>query len=96
MTMKRNLSWQAQWFWLPPACLRETAATAINDLTIHAGPGTQYPTVGAATRGSETILDGCVAGSQWCRVDVNGACAAGSMRSICRWTGGTQVIVDQN
>lgn len=50
----------------------DMTATAINDLNVRSGPGTQYPSVGVATRGSTTMLDGCMEGSRWCRVDVNG------------------------
>ncbi|AJD41958.1 DUF1236 domain-containing protein [Rhizobium sp. SEMIA 4085] len=50
----------------------EMSATAINDLNVRSGPGPQYPSVGVATRGSAAILDGCIQGSRWCRVDVNG------------------------
>ncbi|MGO7515574.1 SH3 domain-containing protein, partial [Rhizobium ruizarguesonis] len=50
----------------------EMMATTVNDLNVRAGPGPQYPTVVLATRGSTAVLDGCIEGSLWCRVDVNG------------------------
>ncbi|NTG46525.1 DUF1236 domain-containing protein [Agrobacterium rhizogenes] len=50
----------------------EMSATTATDMEVRSGPGPQYPTVGMATRGSEATLDGCIQGSRWCRVDVNG------------------------
>jgi uncharacterized protein YraI len=50
----------------------EMAATTMNDIEVHTGPGQQYPSIGTATRGSEAMLDGCIEGSRWCRIDVNG------------------------
>lgn len=50
----------------------EMSATTASDIEVRSGPGAEFPTVGVATRGSEATLDGCVEGSRWCRVDVNG------------------------
>jgi uncharacterized protein YraI len=50
----------------------QTVATTVNDLSVRSGPGPQYPSLGLATRGSDVVLDGCIEGSRWCRVDVNG------------------------
>jgi uncharacterized protein YraI len=74
----------------------EMAATAINDLTIHAGPGTQYPSVGVATRGSQTILDGCIQDSRWCRVDVNGVRGWVYAQYLQMDQGGDTVIVQDH
>ena len=97
MTMKRNLFLAGAMVLASAGLARaEMAATAINDLTIHAGPGEQYPAVGVATRGSETILDGCVAGSQWCRVDVNGMRGWVYAQYLQMDQDGNQVIVQQH
>lgn len=45
-------------------------ATTATDLTVYSGPGTEYPSVGIATRGSSAVLDGCLDGENWCRIDV--------------------------
>ncbi|MQB42455.1 DUF1236 domain-containing protein [Rhizobium sp. ICMP 5592] len=50
----------------------QMSATTATDMEVRSGPGSEYPTVGMATRGSEATLDGCIEGSRWCRVDVNG------------------------
>ena len=73
MSLKRNLL-LASFVLLGSAGLAEAemAATTATDIEVRSGPGAEFPTVGVATRGSEAILDGCVEGSRWCRVDVNG------------------------
>ena len=50
----------------------EMMATTATDLTVYSGPGSEYPSVGIATRGSSAALDGCLDGQSWCRIDVNG------------------------
>jgi uncharacterized protein YraI len=47
-------------------------ATTVTDMTIYSGPGADYEQVGLATRGSTGVLDGCLDGGAWCRIDVNG------------------------
>ncbi|KJF68363.1 DUF1236 domain-containing protein [Rhizobium nepotum] len=47
-------------------------ATTASDVSIRSGPGEDYPEVGLATRGSNAVLDGCMEGSSWCRIQVNG------------------------
>jgi uncharacterized protein YraI len=73
MSLKRNLL-LAGFVFLGSAGLAqaEMAATTATDIEVRSGPGAEFPTVGVATRGSEATLDGCVEGSRWCRVDVNG------------------------
>lgn len=47
-------------------------ATTASDISVRSGPGEDYPEVGLATRGSNAVLDGCLEGSAWCRIEVNG------------------------
>lgn len=47
-------------------------ATTASDVSVRSGPGEDYPEVGLATRGSNAVLDGCMEGSSWCRIQVNG------------------------
>lgn len=47
-------------------------ATTASDISVRSGPGEDYPELGLATRGSSAVLDGCMDGSSWCRIDVNG------------------------
>ncbi|QRM50096.1 DUF1236 domain-containing protein [Rhizobium sp. BG6] len=97
MTLKRNLFLAGVIVAASAGIARaEMTATAINDLNVRAGPGTQYPSVGVATRGSQTLLDGCVAGSNWCRVDVNGMRGWVYAQYLQVDQGGAQVVVDQN
>ncbi len=73
MTLKRNLL-LAGVIVVASAGLAqaEMTATAVDDMDVRAGPGAEYPSVGIATRGSPAMLDGCLQGSRWCRVDING------------------------
>ncbi|MFN7103942.1 MAG: DUF1236 domain-containing protein [Pseudorhizobium sp.] len=54
-----------------PAQAQMSTVTA-SDIVVRSGPGDDYPEVGLATRGSAAVMDGCIAGSSWCRIDVNG------------------------
>lgn len=54
-----------------PAQAQMSTVTA-SDIIVRSGPGEEYPEVGLATRGSQALMDGCLAGSNWCRIDVNG------------------------
>ncbi|APO75504.1 SH3 domain-containing protein [Rhizobium etli 8C-3] len=74
----------------------EMSATAINDLNVRSGPGPQYPSVGVATRGSAAILDGCIQGSRWCRVDVNGMRGWVYAKYLQVERQGSRVIVEEN
>lgn len=70
--------------------------TTVTDLNIQAGPGTEYPTVGLATRGSAGTLDGCIEGSSWCRIDVNGMRGWVFAESLSVDQGGQPMIVEQH
>ncbi|RFB92787.1 hypothetical protein B5K11_16180 [Rhizobium leguminosarum bv. trifolii] len=74
----------------------EMMATTVNDLNVRAGPGPQYPAVGLATRGSTAVLDGCIEGSRWCRVDVNGMRGWVYADYLQVDHGGNSVIVEQH
>ncbi len=97
MTLKRNL-FLAGAIVVGSAGLAqaEMAATAINDLNVRAGPGPQYPSVGIATRGSQAILDGCIQGSRWCRVDVGGVRGWVYAQYLQVEQAGNNVIVEQH
>jgi uncharacterized protein YraI len=74
----------------------EMSATTITDLDVRSGPGQQYPTVGTATRGSEATLDGCLEGSRWCRIDVNGMRGWVFAQYLSVEQDGNPVIVEQH
>ncbi|WJR66025.1 DUF1236 domain-containing protein [Neorhizobium sp. CSC1952] len=50
----------------------QMATTTASDITVRSGPGEDYPEIGLATRGSPAMMDGCLEGSSWCRIEVNG------------------------
>ena len=57
---------------VPNAAFAAVFATATAHLNIRAGPGPEYPVVGAIpTNGQPTII-GCIQGSLWCQVTYNG------------------------
>jgi uncharacterized protein YraI len=74
----------------------QMSATAVSDLNVRTGPGPEYPSVGVATRGSPAILDGCIQGSRWCRVDVNGMRGWVYAEYLQVEHGGSPMIVEQN
>jgi len=74
----------------------EMIATAINDLNVRAGPGPQYPAVGVAPRGSQAMLDGCIQGSRWCRVDVGGVRGWVYAQYLQVEQAGSTVVVEQH
>ncbi len=97
MTLKRNL-FLAGAIVVGSAGLAQAdmVATAINDLNVRAGPGPQYPSIGIATRGSQAMLDGCIQGSRWCRVDVNGVRGWVYAQYLQVEQAGNSVIVEQH
>lgn len=52
--------------------LAQVAVTAATDLNVRAGPGPQYPLVGVINANGSAMMNGCIEGSQWCRVSFNG------------------------
>jgi len=74
----------------------EMSATTATDMEVRSGPGTEYPTVGMATRGSEATLDGCIEGSRWCRVDVNGMRGWVYAQYLSVEQNGTSVVVQDH
>jgi uncharacterized protein YraI len=57
---------------LSSAASAATVASAMTPLNIRSGPGPQYGVIGAIpVRGQATIV-GCIQGSLWCQVSVNG------------------------
>ncbi|WP_075292743.1 DUF1236 domain-containing protein [Pararhizobium arenae] len=74
----------------------EMLATTATDITVHAGPGSQYPAIGVATRGSSGALDGCIAGENWCRIDVNGMRGWVYAEQLMMDYNGAQVVVEQH
>ncbi|WP_457583969.1 DUF1236 domain-containing protein [Ensifer canadensis] len=75
------------------AAFAAMTATTVTDLNVRAGPGPQYPTVGLATRGSTAVLDGCIEGSKWCRIDVNGLRGWVYAQYLTTDLGGAAVVV---
>src|SRR5690606_10701217 len=49
-----------------------TTATATAELNIRSGPGPHFPSVGFIAAGGSTMVEGCLQGSKWCRVNYDG------------------------
>jgi uncharacterized protein YraI len=71
------------------------SATAVTDLNVRAGPGPQYPIVGMAARGSTTMLEGCIEGSLWCRVSVDGVSGWAYARYLSADQSGSTVVISE-
>jgi uncharacterized protein YraI len=71
-------------------------ATAVDDISVRSGPGENYPEVGLATRGSDAVLDGCIEGSNWCRIDVNGLRGWAFAESLHVMYEGSPVILEDH
>lgn len=78
-----------------PSAYAEMSATTLTDLNVRAGPGPQYPAVGVATRASAAVLDGCMEGSNWCRIDVNGLRGWAYARYLATDMGGTTAVIQE-
>jgi uncharacterized protein YraI len=74
----------------------EMSATTMTDIDVRSGPGQQYPAIGTATRGSEAVLDGCLEGSRWCRIDVNGMRGWVYAQYLSVEQDGNPVVVEQH
>ncbi len=57
---------------LASTALAETTATASTDLNLRAGPGPNYKIVDVIAANDATMVEGCLAESNWCKVDYNG------------------------
>ncbi|MBB3590090.1 uncharacterized protein YraI [Rhizobium sp. BK529] len=97
MTLKRNLLLAGAFLAVSAGFAQaDMVATSISDLNIRSGPGPQYPSVGVAMRGSTAVLDGCIEGSRWCRVDVSGVRGWVYAQYLQVDQGGSPVIVEQH
>lgn len=54
------------------ALAQTTTATATTELNIRSGPGPHFPSVGFIAAGGSTMVEGCLQGSKWCRVNYDG------------------------
>lgn len=54
------------------AAMAQTAVVATTDLNVRAGPGPQYPVIGAIGIDQQATLMGCLEASSWCQVSAAG------------------------
>jgi uncharacterized protein YraI len=55
-----------------PAIASATTASAVTDLNIRSGPGSQYEVLGVIDGGANAEVDGCMDGQSWCKVNYEG------------------------
>lgn len=75
MTIKLTLGATVAGLLLASSAYAETMATAATDLNLRAGPGPMYEILTVIPAAQSVTVDGCLDGSNWCRValgDVNG------------------------
>jgi uncharacterized protein YraI len=48
--------------------MAQTSVVATTDLNLRAGPGPEYPVIGAIAVDDQAMLNGCIEGSKWCEV----------------------------
>lgn len=48
--------------------MAQTSVVATTDLNVRAGPGPEYPVIGAIAVDDQAMLNGCLEGSKWCEV----------------------------
>lgn len=78
------------------ASLAQTAVSATTDLNLRAGPGPQYPVIGALGVDEQATLDGCAQGSKWCQVTAKGQAGwAYSDYLVSEFTAGNRVVVTE-
>ncbi|MBP2236758.1 uncharacterized protein YraI [Sinorhizobium kostiense] len=78
-----------------PAVYAATSATVVTDLNVRAGPGPQYPVLGVAARGSAAALEGCLEGSNWCRVNVGTVSGWAYAKYLAADAGGSTVVISE-
>lgn len=57
---------------LPHAASAQMTASAVTDLNIRSGPGPDYPVIGVIRSSDQAVVEGCIEGSQWCRITYGG------------------------
>ncbi|CDX11807.1 conserved exported hypothetical protein [Mesorhizobium plurifarium] len=53
---------------LSGAAFADTPVSAITNLNVRAGPGSQYPVIGVLRAGQTATLNGCLQNSKWCTI----------------------------
>jgi uncharacterized protein YraI len=74
----------------------QQAVKATTDLNVRAGPGPQYEVVGVIGADQSAQLQGCLQGSKWCQVDVNGRQGWAYSDYLVGDTGGHEVVMSDS
>ncbi|TKT82888.1 DUF1236 domain-containing protein [Aquamicrobium sp. LC103] len=77
------------------AAMAQTVVVATTDLNMRAGPGPQYPVIGAIAIDGEAMLDGCLESGRWCQVSYNGVQGWAYSDYLIADSGGVEVVVTE-
>ncbi|MGQ7793350.1 DUF1236 domain-containing protein [Faunimonas sp. B44] len=80
---------------LPSMASAQTAAVAVTDLNMRAGPGPNYPVVGVIGANGAVSIAGCIENSKWCQVTAGGNSGWAYSDYLAADAGGQQVVVTQ-
>lgn len=75
--------------------MAQTSVTATTDLNVRAGPGPEHPVVGVIGANEQAMLEGCLADSKWCQVDIGGTQGWAYSDYLTGDFDGTQVVVTE-
>lgn len=75
--------------------MAQTSVTATTDLNVRAGPGPEHAVVGVIGAEQQAMLEGCLADSKWCQVNVDGTQGWAYSDYLTGDFGGTQVVVTE-
>ena len=80
---------------LPGLAAAQTPAVAVTDLNLRSGPGPNYPVVGVIPANGAVAIQGCIQGSKWCQVDLDGKAGWAYSDYLISDVGGQQVALTE-
>lgn len=80
---------------LTGAAFADTSVSAVTDLNVRAGPGSQYPVIGVLKAGQQATLSGCLQNGKWCTVVEAGGQGWVYSDYVSADFGGSNVVLSQ-
>jgi uncharacterized protein YraI len=80
---------------LTGAAFADTSVSAVTDLNVRAGPGSQYPVIGVLKAGQQATLSGCLQNGKWCSVAEAGGQGWVYSDYVSADFGGSNVVLSQ-
>jgi uncharacterized protein YraI len=75
--------------------MAQTAVTATTDLNVRAGPGPEFEVISVIGAEEQAMLTGCLEGSKWCQVEVDGTQGWAYSDYLSADFSGAQVVVTE-